>query len=127
MDSTVLHIIDDLRKASPVELIAYSVAGPKVVEKAPEDVDAYDWAIAGVVLVEADACARLVNNRLLHRSHVALIGHDPREPHLWIRACQIGAEHVVFLPQATAWLVEEIRTGCRLQATRSAVGEPKHN
>jgi hypothetical protein len=33
MAHTVLHIIGDLHQASPIELIAYSVAGPQVVEE----------------------------------------------------------------------------------------------
>ncbi len=59
----VLHIVNDLRKASAAELVAYSVAGPHVGEVAPEDVDAYVWAAAAMVLVEVDAAPALVDHR----------------------------------------------------------------
>jgi hypothetical protein len=53
--SSVLHIINDLHKASPAELVAYTIAGPNVIEHAPADVDPYLWATAAMILIEADA------------------------------------------------------------------------
>jgi hypothetical protein len=116
--SSVLHIINDLHKASPAELVAYSIAGPHVVEHAPADVDAYLWATAAMILIEADAAPLLAHRSdLFHRGHVTLVGHHHHDQLLWIRAQQIGAQQVIFLPQAVDWLITEIRATCHPQTT----------
>lgn len=64
------------------------------------------WSTAAFVVVAADAvdgCARL---RLPRRAGVVLLGQDLDDGSVWEQAVQIGAEHVVFLPDAEPWLVE---------------------
>jgi hypothetical protein len=116
--SSVLHIINDLHKASPAELVAYTIAGDQVIEHAPADVDPYLWATAAMILIEADAAPHLAHRSdLFHRGHVTLVGHDPHDQLLWIRAQQVGAQKIIFLPQAVDWLITEIRGTCHPQTT----------
>jgi secretion/DNA translocation related CpaE-like protein len=64
------------------------------------------WTAAPFVVVAADAvdgCARL---RLPRRSEVVLLGRDLDDAGIWQRAVEVGAEHVVFLPDAEQWLTE---------------------
>jgi Flp pilus assembly CpaE family ATPase len=37
-----------------------------------------------------------------------LVGSDLDDADVWQRAVQVGAEHVVFLPDAEVWLVERL-------------------
>jgi secretion/DNA translocation related CpaE-like protein len=64
------------------------------------------WSAAPFVVVAADAvdgCARL---RLPRRADVVLLGRDLDDAGIWQRAVEVGAEHVVFLPDAEPWLTE---------------------
>lgn len=64
------------------------------------------WSVAPFVVVAADAvdsCARL---RLPRRADVVLLGRDLDDAGVWQRAVEVGAEHVVFLPDAERWLAE---------------------
>src|SRR4051794_41961528 len=64
------------------------------------------WSSAASVVVgrdTAEACARA---RLPRRPGVVLLGDDLDEAGIWQLAVEVGAEHVVFLPDGEAWLVE---------------------
>lgn len=64
------------------------------------------WSTAPFVVVAADAvdsCARL---RLPRRAEVVLLGQDLDDAGIWQRAVEVGAAHVVFLPDAEQWLTE---------------------
>lgn len=64
------------------------------------------WSTAPLVVVAADAvdgCARL---RLPRRAEVVLLGQDLDDASIWQRAVELGAAHVVFLPDAEQWLTE---------------------
>ncbi|MFJ5118748.1 septum site-determining protein Ssd [Kitasatospora sp. NPDC088548] len=64
------------------------------------------WEGSSLVLVgddQADRCAGLPR-----RNGVLLLGLDLDDPEVWVRAVQLGAEHVLFLPDAEAWLLDRI-------------------
>lgn len=64
------------------------------------------WQDAPLVVLGHDAlddCARL---RLPRRADVVLVGRDLDDAGIWQRAVEVGAEHVVFLPDAEPWLVD---------------------
>jgi secretion/DNA translocation related CpaE-like protein len=64
------------------------------------------WSAAAFVVVAADAVAGCARLRLPRRSGVVLLGGDLDDGSIWQQAVEIGAEHVVFLPDAEPWLVE---------------------
>lgn len=64
------------------------------------------WAAAPCVVLGADVAAACARSRLPRRSGVVVVGTDVDDPRLWQRAVEVGAEHVVFLPDADAWLAE---------------------
>jgi secretion/DNA translocation related CpaE-like protein len=64
------------------------------------------WASAPLVLVGADIVDRLARSRLGRRPGLVVLGRDLDDAGIWQRAVEVGAEHVVFLPDAEAWVVE---------------------
>lgn len=64
------------------------------------------WDSAPLVLVGddlSDECADMTR-----RSGVLLFGLDLDDSTIWVRAVRIGAEHVLFLPDAQHWLLDRI-------------------
>ncbi|GAA2232537.1 MULTISPECIES: septum site-determining protein Ssd [Kitasatospora] len=64
------------------------------------------WENAPLVLVgddQAERCAALGR-----RAGVLLLGLDLDDCEVWVRAVRLGAEHVLFLPDAQAWLLDRI-------------------
>jgi secretion/DNA translocation related CpaE-like protein len=70
------------------------------------------WERAPLVLVGDDCAARLraatTTDGAERRGGVLLIGRDLDDPGVWRRAMGIGADHVLFLPDAETWLVDRI-------------------
>ncbi|MDX6198889.1 MAG: hypothetical protein QOJ79_2040 [Actinomycetota bacterium] len=66
------------------------------------------WASAASVVVGRDAAEACARARLPRRPGVVLIGDDLDEAGIWQLAVEVGAEHVVFLPDGEQWLVEMI-------------------
>ncbi|MGB8652256.1 MAG: septum site-determining protein Ssd [Mycobacteriales bacterium] len=66
------------------------------------------WGAAPLVLVGADLVDRVVAGRLGRRTRVVVLGTDLDDGGIWQRAVEVGAEHVVFLPDAETWLVEAL-------------------
>jgi secretion/DNA translocation related CpaE-like protein len=64
------------------------------------------WATAASVVVGRDAAEACARARLPRRAGVVLIGDDLDEAGIWQLAVEVGAEHVVFLPDGESWLVE---------------------
>jgi secretion/DNA translocation related CpaE-like protein len=64
------------------------------------------WSAAPFVVVAADAVDSCARRRLPRRSEVVLLGRDLDDAGIWQRAVEVGAEHVVFLPDAERWLTE---------------------
>jgi len=64
------------------------------------------WASAPCVVVGADAARGVQRAGLARRTGVVLVGVAPDEAGVWPLAVGIGAEHVVFLPEAEQWLTD---------------------
>ena len=116
-----------LLTADPVvldDLLRIGVTAGTEVQVAP-DVGAARrvWAAAACVVVGPDAAAACARARLPRRPGVVLLGADLDDAGIWQTAVEVGAEHVVFLPDGEAWLtellaeaVEPSRTGGQLVA-----------
>ncbi|MCW2872892.1 septum site-determining protein Ssd [Actinacidiphila oryziradicis] len=102
-------LLDDL-----LRLCAAAGAEPEVAFTAPPR--AGSWETAPLVLVGAEATRRVSGEA--RRGGVLLIGRDLDDPDVWRRAVAIGADHVLFLPDAEAWLAD------RIADAAEAVGEP---
>ncbi|MER6332802.1 septum site-determining protein Ssd [Streptomyces sp. NPDC001034] len=92
-------LLDDL-----LRLCAAAGATPEVHPGVPGQGDA--WAAAPLVLVGDDAAHRLLG--AARRRQVVLIGRDQDDPDVWRRAMEIGADHVLMLPDGEQWLVDRI-------------------
>jgi secretion/DNA translocation related CpaE-like protein len=72
-----------------------------------------------LVLVGDDVAREVAVSELPRRSGVVLVGRDLDDAGVWRRAVDIGAEHVVVLPDGEAWLVDRI--GDAADGTRRGV------
>lgn len=66
------------------------------------------WSSAPLVLLGADALEGCLRLRLPRRDRVVLLGVDLDDACIWQRAVEVGAEHVVFLPDAEPWLTDRL-------------------
>jgi secretion/DNA translocation related CpaE-like protein len=63
------------------------------------------WSSAASVVVGPDAAEACAGARLPRRPGVVLLGDDLDDAGIWQLAVEVGAEHVVFLPDGEQWLV----------------------
>ncbi|MGZ6839508.1 MAG: septum site-determining protein Ssd, partial [Frankiaceae bacterium] len=88
------------------DLLRLSAAAGVEVEVAAEPGRArVAWSRAPLVLVGADVAAACAEGGLPRRQRVVLVGADLDDAGVWQRAVRLGAEHVVFLPDAEPWLI----------------------
>lgn len=66
------------------------------------------WTSAPLVVIGPDLLDRCAGARLGRRSGVVALGHDLDDASIWRRAVDVGAERVVFLPDAEPWLVQAL-------------------
>lgn len=66
------------------------------------------WPGAPLVLVGDDLAPAIASARLPRRPGVVLVGRDLDDAGVWRRAVDIGADHVVVLPDGEAWLIERL-------------------
>ncbi|WP_128375341.1 septum site-determining protein Ssd [Streptomyces cavernae] len=92
-------LLDDL-----LRLCAAAGARPEVHPSLPERRGA--WEAAPLVLVGDDAVRRL--RGAVRRRGVVLVGRDQDDSGVWRRAVEIGADHVLVLPDGEQWLVDRI-------------------
>lgn len=64
------------------------------------------WETAPLVLVGDDAARRV--RGAVRRRGVVLVGRDQDDSGIWQRAVEIGADHVLMLPDGEQWLVDRI-------------------
>lgn len=64
------------------------------------------WSAAAAVVVASDAAVSCARARLPRRPGVVLLGEDLDDAGIWQLGVEVGAEHVVFLPDGEDWLVE---------------------
>ncbi|MEV5312905.1 septum site-determining protein Ssd [Streptomyces sp. NPDC052610] len=91
-------LLDDL-----LRLCAAAGATPEVHHGPPER---GGWESAPLVLVGDDAARRL--RGAPRRGGVVLVGRDQDDSGVWRRAVEIGADHVLMLPDGEQWLVDRI-------------------
>ncbi|MEZ7004589.1 septum site-determining protein Ssd [Streptomyces sp. AD55] len=99
------ELLDDL-----LRLCAAAGATPEVHHHAPTTPPGSgrpgSWEAAPLVLVGDDAAGRV--RGIPRRRGVVLVGRDQDDPGVWRRAVQIGADHVLMLPDGEQWLVDRI-------------------
>ncbi|MFF2651075.1 septum site-determining protein Ssd [Streptomyces sp. NPDC058045] len=93
------ELLDDL-----LRLCAAAGARPEVHHGVPARRGG--WESAPLVIVGTDAAPRL--RGAPRRRGVVLAGRDPDDHAVWRRAVEIGAEHVLVLPDGEQWLVDRI-------------------
>ncbi len=64
------------------------------------------WETAPLVLVGDDVARRV--RGAVRRRGVVLVGRDQDDSGIWQRAVEIGADHVLMLPDGEQWLVDRI-------------------
>ncbi|MFJ9695862.1 septum site-determining protein Ssd [Kitasatospora sp. NPDC101183] len=87
-----------------LRLCAAAGTEPRLIRGAPPTRE--HWAGASLVLVGDDQAPHC--SGLGRRAGVLLLGLDLDDPGVWVRAVQLGAEHVLFLPDAESWLLDRI-------------------
>ncbi|WP_129307729.1 septum site-determining protein Ssd [Streptomyces sp. L2] len=92
-------LLDDL-----LRLCAAAGATPEVHHGVPEP--GGGWEAAPLVLVGDDAARRV--RGAVRRGGVVLVGRDQDDSEVWKRAVEIGADHVLMLPDGEQWLVDRI-------------------
>jgi secretion/DNA translocation related CpaE-like protein len=93
------ELLDDL-----LRLCAAAGARPEVHPTVPEGRER--WEAAPLVLVGDDAVPRV--RGATRRRGVVLVGRDQDDSGVWRRAVEIGADHVLVLPDGEQWLVDRI-------------------
>ncbi|MBB5939505.1 septum site-determining protein Ssd [Streptomyces zagrosensis] len=93
------ELLDDL-----LRLCAAAGSAPEVAHGTL--VGSSGWDDAPLVLVGDDCAARLTD--AVRRQGVLLISRDLDDPGIWRRGIELGAEHVLFLPDAETWLVDRV-------------------
>jgi secretion/DNA translocation related CpaE-like protein len=93
------ELLDDL-----LRLCAAAGARPEVHHGVPEGRGS--WEAAPLVLVGDDAARRV--RGAARRRGVVLVGRDQDDSGVWKRAVEIGADHVLMLPDGEQWLVDRI-------------------
>ena len=102
------------------DLLRLAAAAGVELEVACDCVAAHDsWLSAPIVIVDDQAVVDAEGiARLPRRDDVVLLGDDVDDATVWRRGLALRAEHVVFLPDADAWIVE------RLAVVRDGGGRP---
>ncbi len=80
------------------------------------------WLDAPLVVAVADQVPALIAAAMPRRRGVLLLGDDLDDAGVWRRAVQLGAENVVFLPDAEPWLLERFAAAIDPAAEGVTVG-----
>jgi secretion/DNA translocation related CpaE-like protein len=91
-------LLDDLLRLCAAADVEPQVAHDEVAARR-------EWASAPLVVLGEDLAARLVRTHISRRDGVVLVGRDPNDSDVWDLGVALGADGVVFLPDAQAWLV----------------------
>lgn len=104
------------------DLLRLAAAAGTEVEVATEPAPARrTWAVAPAVLVGADCAELCARAGLVRRAGVVLVSRDLDDAGVWQRAVAMGAEHVVFLPDAEPWLVDLLGEAGEREGTGAVV------
>ncbi|MDI2127920.1 septum site-determining protein Ssd [Yinghuangia seranimata] len=66
------------------------------------------WTASPLVIVGDDVADDAVRCGLPRRDDLVLLGSDLDDAEVWRRAVAVGADHVVFLPDAETWLIDRL-------------------
>ncbi len=94
------ELIDDIVRLAAANGIEVHLAGD--VESARSR-----WQLAPLVIVGQDRLDAVAAARMSRRRDVVVVARPPDE-RTWPAAVQIGAEHVIALPEAERWLIDRI-------------------
>lgn len=94
-------LLDDLLRLASVASVAVDVRSDVGTARAA-------WSSAPMVVVGSDLVAAVARAGMPRRDGVVLIGLDLDDAGVWQRAVEIGAEHVVFLPEGEHWLTDQL-------------------
>lgn len=102
-------MVTEDERISEVVLRHAAVVGLEVIVVTPNALTRAVWSHASIVLIGSDALEHASRMSFGRRAGVIVIdasggGEDP----LWRSAVEIGAEHVVTLPTAEAWLLQRL-------------------
>ncbi len=92
-------VLDDLLRLAATAGVELTVAPDAAAARRA-------WETAPFVVVAADAALGCAAAGLRRRPGVALLGDDLDDGSVWETAVHVGAEHVVFLPDAEGWLAD---------------------
>ncbi|MCX4554216.1 hypothetical protein [Streptomyces sp. NBC_01500] len=89
------------------------------------EVESHEWQAAPLVVVDDQAVGALVERGLPRRTGIVVLVRDEDDASIWERAVAVGAEYVVQLPLAAAWLELRLHeaTGCAYVMWDQSPGE----
>ena len=91
------------------ELLRLAAAAGVDVDVAPDVAAARaGWQSASCLVVAHDLLPACAGARVARRPGIVVLGGDLDDPAVWQRAVDVGAERVVFLPEAAPWLVHTL-------------------
>lgn len=93
--------LDDLLRLAAAAGVEVDVAGGVAAAQR-------SWSSAPLVIIGPDLIDRVACSPLAKRPKVIAVGRDLDDASIWQRAVEMGAEHVVFFPDAEAWLIEAL-------------------
>jgi secretion/DNA translocation related CpaE-like protein len=89
------------------DLLRLAAAAGVEAEVAPDPTAARrSWQAAPAILIGSDVAESFAAALLPRRPHVVLVGCDLDDAGVWRQGVRVGADHVVFLPDAETWLVD---------------------
>jgi len=80
------------------------------------------WSGAPLVIVGHDRLTGVVASTMPRRCDVVVLGVAPEDVALWRRAVDLGAEHVLFLPDADGWLANRLAEATEGRPVAHVVG-----
>jgi secretion/DNA translocation related CpaE-like protein len=91
------------------ELLRLAAAAGCELHRAPDPTSARQaWSAAPMVLLDEDAARSCARAGLPRRDGVVVVSHGEPALSLWQHAMACGAQHVIALPSAQAWLVNAL-------------------
>ncbi len=95
------RLLDDLLRLAAAAGVSVDVAPDAAAARAA-------WAGAPLIVLGQDVVTALARRRPPRRACVVLVGLDLDSARVWQDAVDVGAEQVVFLPDAEPWLVDRL-------------------
>ena len=95
------HVLEDLQRLAATAGVEVDVAADVAAARGC-------WMSASLVIIGPDLLERCARARLGRRGGVVVLGRDLDDAGIWHRAVDVGAEKVLFLPDAEPWLVQAL-------------------